>query len=320
MQTIADTTTLVAASEPTSLRQDAWRRLRANRLALLGAVVVVLLVIAAVAGPWLSPYDFLSQDPNVRNSPPTLQHWLGTDDLGRDVLSRVIYGARTALFVATTVTLLAIAVGVTLGAWAGYRGGRVDGVISWFTDVTMSVPGLLLVAVINTSLKPPLVDWFSSMYQQTLNPFFRNTNLIDLGLIVVSMALITWPPYARLVRAQIQIVRSRSYVTAAKSVGLKSRDIIIRHILPNAIGPVVVSVSAGMGTAMVLESAFSFLGIGVNPPTPSWGNMIADGLRVWRHYPHLLAAPAAVLAISTIAFSFLGDGLNDALNPRKGEK
>ncbi|MGH0274117.1 ABC transporter permease [Sinorhizobium meliloti] len=318
MQTSSNPATLIE-HEPTSLRQDAWRRLRANRLALVGAIFVALLTLVAIAGPWLSSYDFLSQDPNALSAPPSWAHWLGTDELGRDVLARIIYGARTALIVAVAVTFLAVLIGVTLGAWAGYRGGRADSAISWLIDVTMSVPGLLLVAVINTSLKPPMVAWFGAMYQQTLNPFFRNTNLIDMLLIVASMALITWPPYARLVRAQIITIRSRTYVTAAKSIGLKSRDIILRHILPNAIGPVVVAVSAGLGTAMVLESAFSFLGIGINPPTPSWGNMIADGLRVWRNDPHLLAAPAAVLAISTIAFSFLGDGLNDALNPKRGE-
>jgi peptide/nickel transport system permease protein len=156
-------------------------------------------------------------------------------------------------------------------------------------------------------------------YLATGNVLFRDTVLIDFVLVFGSMALIMWPPYCRLVRAQVLSVRSRNYVVAARALGVPPGATILRYILPNAIGPVIVSISAGLGSAMVLESAFSFLGVGVRPPMPSWGNMISDGLRVWRTYPHLLAAPATVLAIATIAFSFLGDGLNDALNP-KGRK
>jgi peptide/nickel transport system permease protein len=301
---------------PVNLWREAWRRLRRNRLAVAGLVIIVVLAFGAVFGPMLSPYDFLSQDLNARNMGPTLAHWLGTDDLGRDVLSRILYGARTAFIVAIVVTVIAVAIGVVLGVLAGFVGGMFDRVIMWLTDVTMSVPNLLLVVVINASLKPPLAAWMDAQYQATLNPFFRNTVLIDFVLVFGSMALITWPPYARLVRAQVLSIRSRPYVTAARALGLPAATIMRRYIVPNALGPLIVSVSAGLGTAMVLESAFSFLGVGVNPPTPSWGNMIQDGLKVWQHYPHLLAAPAAVLGLATVAFNFLGDGLNDALNPR----
>jgi peptide/nickel transport system permease protein len=300
----------------TSLWRDAWRRLRANKLAVAGLVVIVLLALTAIFGPYFTPYDFLSQDLAHRNMGPTLAHWLGTDDLGRDVLSRIIYGARTAFIVAIVVTAIAVAIGVAVGAVAGFAGGWFDRIVMWLTDVTMSVPNLLLVIVINTSLKPPLAAWMDAEYQATLNPVFRNTVWIDFILVFGSMALITWPPYARLVRAQVMSVRSRPYVMAARALGLPAGTVLRRYVIPNALGPLIVAVSAGLGTAMVLESAFSFLGVGVNPPTPSWGNMIQDGLQVWQHYPHLLAAPAAVLAIATVAFSFLGDGLNDALNPR----
>lgn len=300
----------------TSLWRDAWRRLRQNKLAVAGLVVIVLLALTAVFGPYFSPYDFLSQDLNSRNMGPTFAHWLGTDDLGRDVLSRIIYGARTAFIVAIVVTAIAVTIGVAVGAAAGFLGGWLDRVVMWLTDMTMSVPNLLLVIVINTSLKPPLAAWMDAEYQATLNPVFRNTTWIDFILVFGSMALVTWPPYARLVRAQVMSVRARPYVMAARALGLPRMTILRRYVVPNALGPLIVAVSAGLGTAMVLESAFSFLGVGVNPPTPSWGNMIQDGLHVWQHYPHLLAAPAAVLAIATVAFSFLGDGLNDALNPR----
>ncbi|MDB5585695.1 MAG: dppC [Devosia sp.] len=300
----------------TSLWRDAWYRLVRNKLAIFGLFVIVVLAFAAAFGPYLTPYDFLSQDLNARNASPSLAHLFGTDDLGRDVFSRVIYGTRTAFVVAIVVTAIAVTIGVALGAMAGFFGGWFDRIIMWLTDVTMSVPNLLLVVVINASLKAPLAGWMEAQYLATLNPFFRETIWVDFILVFGSMALISWPPYARLVRAQVLSIRSRPYITAARALGLTTRIILLRYVVPNAVGPLIVSVSAGLGTAMVLESAFSFLGVGVNPPTPSWGNMISDGLRVWQHYPHLLAAPAAVLGLATVGFSFLGDGLNDALNPR----
>ena len=308
----------VAAQEeaPVSLWRDAWYRLKRNKLAVFGLAVVLILAFAAIFGPYLTPYDYLSQDLQARNAVPSLTHLFGTDDLGRDVFSRVVFGTRTAFLVAVIVTFIAVMIGLTLGAIAGFFGNPFDRVIMWLTDVTMSVPNLLLVVVINASLKSPITNWMEAQYQATLNPFYRQTIWVDFLLVFGSMALISWPPYARLVRAQVLSIRSRPYITAAQALGLSNWVIIKRYVIPNALGPLIVSVSAGLGTAMVLESAFSFLGVGVNPPTPSWGNMISDGLRVWQHYPHLLAAPAAVLGLASVAFSFLGDGLNDALNPR----
>lgn len=305
-----------AEEPPVSLWRDAWYRLKRNKLAVFGLIVVLILAFTAIFGPYLTPYDYLSQDLAARNAAPSLAHFFGTDDLGRDVFSRVVFGTRTAFLVAIIVTLVAVVIGLTLGAVAGFFGDPFDRIIMWLTDVTMSVPNLLLVVVINASLKSPITKWMEARYLETLNPFYRQTIWVDFILVFGSMALISWPPYARLVRAQVLSIRNRPYITAAQALGLSNWIIIKRYIVPNALGPLIVSVSAGLGTAMVLESAFSFLGIGVNPPTPSWGNMISDGLRVWQHYPHLLAAPAAVLGLASVAFSFLGDGLNDALNPR----
>lgn len=307
---------LGADDETVSLWHDAWQRLIRNKLAVVGMIMVVILAFAAAFGPLLTPYDFLSQDLASRNVGPSLTHLFGTDDLGRDVFSRVLYGSRTAFIVAIVVTFISVIIGVALGATAGFFGGFFDRVVMWLTDMTMSVPNLLLVVVINASLKTPISQWMERQYLATGNPFFRETVWVDFILVFGSMALIAWPPYARLIRAQVLSIRSRPYITAARALGLTNRIILMRYVVPNAVGPLIVAVSAGLGTAMVLESAFSFLGVGVNPPTPSWGNMIADGLRVWQHYPHLLAAPAIVLGLATVAFSFLGDGLNDALNPR----
>ncbi|WP_431673817.1 ABC transporter permease [Rhizobium leguminosarum] len=308
--------TTETVEEPVSLWRDAWYRLKRNRLAIFGLVIVLILGFTAIFGPYLTRYDYLSQDLNARNVLPSMSHLFGTDDLGRDVFSRVVFGTRTAFLVAIIVTVFAVLIGLVLGAVAGFFGNPFDRAIMWLTDVTMSVPNLLLVVVINASLKSPISKWMEARYLATLNPFYRETMWVDFILVFGSMALISWPPYARLVRAQVLSIRSRPYITAAQALGLSNWIIIKRYVIPNALGPLIVSVSAGLGTAMVLESAFSFLGVGVNPPTPSWGNMISDGLRVWQHYPHLLAAPAAVLGLASVAFSFLGDGLNDALNPR----
>ena len=302
--------------EPISLWKDALERLLSNQLAIAGLIIVVILFLVAIIGPYLTPYDFLSQDLTQRHQPPTTQHLLGTDDLGRDVLSRIIYGARTATIVAFSVTGISVVLGVFIGSIAGYIGGWVDSLIVWIIDLTMSVPSLLLAVVINISLKTPITYWMDDMYLATNNPVFRETIWVDFALVFGALALVMWPTYARLIRGQIISIRKENFIIAAQAMGLSRWRILARYVIPNALGPVIVQASAGLGQAMVLESAFSFLGVGVRPPIPSWGNMIKDGLRVWRNYYFLLAAPASVLGIVTVAFSFLGDGLNDALNPK----
>ncbi|WP_316858937.1 ABC transporter permease [uncultured Cohaesibacter sp.] len=300
-----------------SLVKDAFDRLVANKLALLGMLLVVFLFFIAIFGPYITPYDFLSQDLHSRNQAPSFAHWMGTDDLGRDILSRVIYGARTAVIVAFSTTFLSLIIGIFMGSLGGYFGGKIDAFIVWLIDITMSVPSLLLVIVINVSMKPRLVNWMDEQFLITGNEFYRNTILVDFVLVFGSLALIKWPKAARIIRGQIMSVRNKNYVVAAEAIGVPTPKIVWKYVIPNSIGPIIVYISAALGEAMVFESSFSFLGVGVRPPIPSWGNMISDGLRVWQLYPHILAAPAAVLALVTIAFSFLGDGLNDALNPRQ---
>ena len=300
-----------------NLYKDAYNRLVANKLAVVGMIVLFLVFFVAIFGPYITPYDFLDQDLMARNQPPSMKHWFGTDDLGRDILSRVIYGARTAFIVAVSVTFLSLMIGIALGSLGAYVGGKVDTFVVWLIDVFMSIPSLLLVIVINVSLKPRLVNWMDMQFLATQNEFYRNTILADFVLVFGSLALIKWPKAARIIRGQILSVKKKNYVLAAKALGVPSSRIVKKYVIPNSIGPIIVYISASLGEAMVFESAFSFLGVGVRPPIPSWGNMISDGLRVWQLYPHILAAPAIVLAIVTIAYSFLGDGLNDALNPRQ---
>lgn len=300
-----------------SIWKDAISRLLANKLAVISLVLILATVLISIIGPLLLPYDFLDQDLTSRNVPPSSAHWMGTDYLGRDVFSRIVYGARTALVTAFGVVSVSVLIGILLGSLSGFLGGWVDSLIMWFTDVVMAVPPMLLAMVASVALKPMVAAWMEKMYFSTGNTFYRQTFWADIFLLVTVLTLVLWPQYARLIRSQILTNKTQNYVMAARALGVTKSKILTRYIIPNSIGPVIVQLSAGLGSAMLWESAFSFLGIGVNPPIPSWGNMISEGMNYWRISPHLLIAPAVVLGIITIAFSFLGDGLNDALNPKQ---
>ncbi len=300
-----------------SLWHDAVRRLLKNRLSVVGLFILTLFLIAAIVGPYLTPYDFLAQDVKLRLQGPSLDHWLGTDALGRDIFSRLLYGARTAALVATITTVISLILGIIFGTLAGFIGGRVDAFIMWLTDVTMAIPGLLLAMLVNTALLYPIERWFEGRYEETRNTFYLNTDWVDYVLVFGTLALITWPGFARLIRGQVLSIEQMTYVEAARSIGARPSEIMRRHVVPNAMGPVVVAVTQGMGAAIVLESSLSFIGIGVQPPNASWGSMLADSLTIWTTEPHLMIAPAATIGIISVAFVFVGDGLNDALNPRQ---
>jgi ABC-type dipeptide/oligopeptide/nickel transport system permease subunit len=300
-----------------SLWRDALARLMANKIAVISLALVIFLVLIALIGPYITPYDFLSQNLSERNQTPSWEHWMGTDYLGRDVLSRVIYGARTATVTSFSVVAVSVFIGILLGSLSGYIGGRVDAFLMWITDMVMAVPPMLLAMVSSVALRPMVAAWMERMYKSTGNTFYRETFWADIFLLVTVLTLVLWPTYARLIRGQILTNKNKNYVLAARALGVPNRLILTKYIIPNSLGPVVVQLSAGLGSAILWESAFSFLGIGVHPPIPSWGNMISEGMDYWRNSPHLLAAPAIVLGLMTVAFSFLGDGLNDALNPRQ---
>ena len=300
-----------------SLWGDAFRRLFLNKLAVLGLIIVIIFLIAAIIGPYVTPYDFLEQNLSKQLQGPSAEHWLGTDALGRDIFSRMLHGARTAALVGFVSTAISLGLGIILGTTAGFLRGWVDEFLMWLTDVTMSLPGLLLALLVNTALKRPIAAWFDIMYTRTKDPFYLNTLWLDFVLVFGALALISWPGFARLIRGQVLSIRETMYVEAARGVGADTRRIMGRHIVPNALGPLVVAVTAGIGGAITLESALSFLGIGVQPPNASWGSMLDDGRSLMLVSPHLMLIPAATIGIIVIAFTFLGDGLNDALNPRQ---
>ncbi|UCH24707.1 MAG: ABC transporter permease [Trueperaceae bacterium] len=304
-------------AESRSLWQDAFRRFRRNGLAVAGLVVIAIFLLMGLIGPWIAPYDFLAQDLFNILKPPTPEHWLGTDELGRDIFSRLLYGARTAALVAFSTTAISLALGILVGTWAGLQGGRVDQFLMWISDQVQAVPGLLLVMLINTALRRPIINWFDRLYEQTRNPFYLNTNWLDFVLVFSALALIAWPGFARLIRGQVLSVSQEDYVLAARALGTTEMQVMLRHVVPNSLGPLVIAVTANMGAAVVLEAGLSFLGLGVQPPNASWGTMLSDSLRLWQSFPHLLIGPAATIGFVQLAFVFLGDGLNDALDPRR---
>ncbi len=299
-----------------SLWRDAVTRLLRNRLALIGLFISLLLLTAAIFAPILTPYSYTEQDLMHVAERPSTAHLLGTDEIGRDIFTRIVYGARTAILVAIFSTTLSVMIGVSFGVLSGYGGRWADALVGRLVDTVMSVPALLLAALIAVTLKDPAVAWADELYARTGLPLLADTTWIDLLIVFGGLSFVQWPVYARLIRGQIFSLREEQYVLAAKSIGVPELQIAMRHLLPNAIGPVIVTMTFNFSGAMVAESSLSYLGIGVQPPQASWGNMIASNIGSWSYRPWLVAVPAITLAVATLGINFLGDGMNDALNPR----
>lgn len=302
-----------------SLWGDAWRRLLRNRLSIIGLTITSLLLFVAVFGPALSPYSYTEQDLQNVAKLPSAAHWLGTDEIGRDLFSRVLYGARTATLVATFSTAISVILGLALGAFAGYGGRWADMIVGRLTDIVMSVPTLLLAAMIAVSVKEPIVTWAKGVYEQNGFFLFADTTWLDLLIVFGGLAFVQWPGYARLIRAQILALREEQYIKAAQSVGVSEWKIALRHLLPNALGPVIVTMTFSFSSAMAAEASLSYLGVGIRPPQASWGNMIESNIGSYSYRPWLVAVPALTLAFFTLGVNFLGDGLNDALNPKSSK-
>ncbi|MEJ7837739.1 MAG: ABC transporter permease [Thermomicrobiales bacterium] len=274
-------------------RFRAWRRFARYRPALFGLAFVGILIICALASPLIAPYDPSDINTRLRGDGPTGSYWLGNDDIGRDILSRIIYGSRIALIVGLGATTIAVTIGVTVGAIAGYFGGRIDFLLSRIVDSLMAFPLLALLLTLSSVFGPSL----------------RN--------VVLVIGCSVWASYARVVRAEVLSLRERDYVLAARAAGATDRRIIQRHIVPNALGPVIIIASLAVGGIIILESALSFLGLGVQRPTASWGTMLSDGREFLRNYPHIAIAPGVAIAMTVLAFNLIGDGLRDALDPRQ---
>jgi peptide/nickel transport system permease protein len=300
-----------ATRQRRTLWGDVWARLRRNWPAMAGMVVVILMYLTAVFAPLIAPYDYDKIDLENVRAGPSLDHLMGTDELGRDVFSRVVWAARSAAFVSIAVTCVGLALGIFFGVLSGYLGGWVDTLVMRLSDVLFAFPGLLFVFFIAATIEPGLEAWMKSIGLGGL----ARSGYLDYLVVIIALGLVGWPGMARLIRGQLFSLKKREYVLAAQAIGVPTWRIMTRHLLPNAMPPVIVAVSGGMGAIILSEATLSFLGIGLQPPNPSWGAMLYEYYGYWRTelWP-LLFIPAAVLVIIVLAFSFLGDGLNEALN------
>jgi peptide/nickel transport system permease protein len=260
----------------------------------VGGAIVLIAVLAAVLGPWVVPVDPSAQQLALRLEPPTGVHIFGLDELGRDIFARLLVGARISLLVGLVVVGVSAIVGVALGSIAGYFGGRVDEIISRIMDVMMAFPGLLLAIAMVAVLGPSLTN------------------------VVLALTIIGWVGYARVVRGQVLRAREFEFVQAARALGATVPRILLRHVIPTTLPAVTVQATLGMGAAILNEAALSFLGLGVQPPTPSWGTMLNYGRQHLLNAPHLTVFPGIAIAILVLGFNFLGDGLRDRLDPASG--
>ena len=282
--------------EQIGLWRDAWQRFRRNPIAVGGLIFVCLLVLDALLAPLLVSLHLIA-DPLKQNVTHTyagfsLQHPLGTDYLGRDLLSRVMFGARISLMIGLTVQAIYLVIGGTVGLTAGYFGGRVDNLLMRFVDIWYAFPDLLFLLVVVAVLGPSLFTIF------------------------VAIGVIGWVDLSRLIRGQVLSLKEKEFVEGARAAGSGPSKIILRHLLPNTLGPIIVSLTFGIPRAIFLEATLSYLGVGIPPPTPSWGIMIQDGYQAIFAYPHQVLVPALALAVTMLSFSFIGDGLRDAIDPR----
>ena len=283
---------LADAEGGSSLWQDAWLRLKKNRAAVAGGVVLLTMVILALLTPLIAPYSYEAQNLDLGASPPSAAHWLGTDIFGRDLLTQILYGGRISLAVGFIATAVALVIGVTWGAVAGYVGGRVDAAMMRFVDILYALPFMIFIILL-------------------MVVFGRNILLLFLAIGAVE-----WLTMARIMRTQVQALRQQEFVEAAISLGLSPSAIIFKHIIPNAIGPIIVYTTLTIPSVMLLEAFLSFLGLGIQPPQTSWGLLISYGAETMEEYPWLLIFPGLALTITLFSLNFLGDGLRDALDVR----
>jgi oligopeptide transport system permease protein len=283
---------LSEAEAGTSLWRDAWHRLKKNKMAVASAVILAALSLASVLAPWIAPYSYEEQNLALRAVPPQSGHWLGTDALGRDQLTRLLYGGRVSLMVGIVATGVALLIGVTYGATSGFFGGKVDMAMMRIVDIIYALPFTIFVIL--------------------LMVFFGR----DIRLLFVAIGAVEWLTMARIVRGQVQSLKKQEFIEAARALGLRRRRIIFLHMIPNVLGPIIVYATLTVPAVMLLEAFLSFLGLGVQPPMSSWGLMIKDGADRMEECPWLLIAPGVTLAVTLFCLNFLGDGLRDALDVR----
>lgn len=294
------------------------RRLLRKKIGVASLSAIILMYGAGILSPLVTPYGYNDQDLDAAKQGPGLKHPFGTDRLGRDVLTRVIYGLRTTVIITiTTLVTGSLALGITAGLLSGYFGRWIDTIIMRVGEVTSAFPEIFLVLIIIASVKPPVTNWVRGI-EDALGVDIVRLGVVDYLVLSLALAIFSWFGMARLVRGQVLAARENQYVEAARAVGGSTSRILLRHVLPNVMGPVIVVVSAGLAAVAGSEIFLSFLGIGIQPPTPSLGLMIFENgsIAVLRTNPHLLLFPVGTLSVLLLCFSLLGDAVNDAFNPR----
>jgi oligopeptide transport system permease protein len=282
-------------SNNSSLWSDALRRLLKNRAAVGGAIILFILILFAILAPWIAPYPYAYQNLSLGASPPSAEHLLGTDVLGRDLFSRILYGARISLLVGFVATTVALIIGVSWGLVAGYYGGKVDSVMMRIVDVLYGIPFIIFIILL-------------------MVVFGRN-----LWLLFIAIGAVEWLTMARIVRGQVLSLKNQEFVLAAEAMGVSNYNMFKRHLLPNILGPIAVYATLTIPQVMLLESFLSFLGLGIQPPMSSWGTLIKDGVESMEEYSWLLIYPGITFTITLFALNFFGDGLRDALDPKTSD-
>ncbi|CAG7653732.1 oligopeptide ABC transporter permease [Paenibacillus allorhizosphaerae] len=294
MNTAVSTPNNSAGIAAPSQKNRAWERFKSNKLALISLFVMAALILLALFAPLIAPYNPADQDLMNRLKPPSKEHWFGTDDLGRDLLSRVLYGSRVSLSVGIFSVLFNVIIGITVGSLAGYYGGKVDSILMRIVDVMLAFPTMFVLITVVTLIRPSLVN------------------------IIIVFVAFGWMSKARLLRGQILSVKNREFVDAARTIGMSDFRIIFVHILPNAVAPVIISATLQMGGMILTESSLSFLGLGIQPPDASWGNLLqsAQSLTIMTKAPWFPIIPGFMIFLTIMCFNFIGDGLRSALDSR----
>ncbi len=282
----------ISIEKGSSLTQDAFNRLRKNKMAILGLFVLMLLVLIALLTPWIAPYTYEGQNLDLGATAPSSAHWLGTDVLGRDQLTRIMFGSRVSLMVGLIATAVALSIGVLWGATAGFLGGRTDAIMMRIVDAIYALPFTIFIILLTVIFGKSLL------------------------LLFLAIGAVEWLTMARIVRGQVLTIKRQEFVEAAVSMGLSPWQIISRHLIPNVLGPIIVYTTLTIPSVILLESFLSFLGLGVQPPQSSWGSLISAGVETMEEFPWLLIFPGLTLSVTLFSLNFLGDGLRDALDPR----
>ena len=319
VMTAMPTIKIVKNKKSNSLWADGWKRLKRNKAAILSGGFILVVTFIALFAKWIATHSFDEQDISRVLESPSAEHWLGTDDLGRDLYSRLVYGAQMSMSVGIFTAVFSLVMGVAYGAFAGWWGGRIDSALMRFIDILDSIPTLILLILVKlffdafgeacaTSTNPFVVN--------TLGVFFANPFIKAMFGVLIALSVFGWIMLARVVRGQVMQVKQSLYVEAAQALGARSLPTILRHVLPNILGPIIVVLTYQIPSNIMFESFLSFIGLGLQPPYSSWGVLANVGWKTIKYYPHLIVAPGLALFFTMLAFNLFGDGLRDAFDPK----